>query len=449
MKVFAIGLVAAVLAAALSPASASAADQAEVVGAPKSHQIAMKDIPPLIQQLGLNCTPVDAYTPGASKTKDASGKEVLTKIYEVACTPNLGWMIFAPDSGSPAAFDCLALSVRKPKPGEADKGQVYCKLPQNDNPVAGLQPVLAQAGVASCTPKQGRWMGATSDGKLDEYEVLCAEGPDYVLQVPKAGGTQKLQAVDCMSQKPGDCQYFPKEAYLAKLTSMAQPSNRPCQIVDGRYIGVTPQKHTFYEVACSDGKSGFMLEVDANDHYANAIDCGRASGIGGGCQLTSAEAAQTEADSAYTAAAKAIGFSCNVKSYHSFGTDAKTGREVVELACDGHPESYVALLPVDKGQQGDYMNCVQASGIGLKCLLTPIEATYAKLSSDLSAAGKTCQVSNARDVGTTSSGESYMEVACSTGPGLMIEYAPRSVTIKSAMTCAAAKGQGLDCTLAH
>jgi hypothetical protein len=447
MRFLAIGLMAAALAAAVAPAASYAADK--TVGDAKSHADAMKAVPALIQQVGLNCTPVDAYSPGASKAKDANGKEVTTKLYEVACQQGLGWMIFAPDGGAPSAFDCLALSVRKPKAGEADKNQVYCRLPQNENPAAALQPLLAQAGASNCTVKEARWMGGTPDGKLDEYEVLCAEGAAYVLQVPKAGGTQKLTAVNCMSQKPGECQYFGKDAYMAKLTAMAQPANRPCQITDGRYIGSTPQKHNFYEVACSDGKSGYVLEADANDRFVQAIDCGKASGIGGGCQLTSAEAAQTSESTVYTQAAKAIGFNCNVKSYHSFGTDSKTGREVVELACDGHPESYIALLPVDKGQQGEYMNCVRAGGIGLKCVLSPAEATYAKMSSELQAAGKSCQVANARDVGTTKEGDNYVEAACANGPGFMLNYAAHAETVKSAMTCAAAKGQGLDCTLSH
>lgn len=455
MRLFAIGLLAAVLTAALSPVSAFAAskpkavDMSKIVADPKSHKEAMAAVPPLIQQLGLNCTPVDAYTPGQSKTKDASGKDVVTKLYEVACQQGLGWVIFAPTGGKPSGFDCLALSVRKPKPGETDTGQVYCRLPQNENPLAGLQPLLTQAGVSNCTLKDGRWMGSTPDGKLDQYEALCTSGTDYVLQVPRMGATQKLAAIDCMSQKPGDCQYFPKEAYLAKLSAMAQPSGRPCQVTDGRYVGSTADKKNFYEVACSDAKSGFMLETDADGHYVNAVDCGKAGGIGGGCQLTSAEAAQTAENSTYTTAAKQIGFNCDVTSYHSFGTDSKTGREVVELACAGRPASYVALLPVDKGQQGQYMDCLRASGIGLKCVLTPISATYAAMSSDLSAAGKSCQVTNGRDIGSTKEGDSFVEVACASGPGYVIDYSPTSTAVKSTMTCAAAKQRGVDCTLSH
>ncbi|HEX4095669.1 MAG TPA: hypothetical protein VHX64_03025, partial [Caulobacteraceae bacterium] len=196
-----------------------------------------------------------------------------------------------------------------------------------------------------------------------------------------------------------------------------------------------------------DGKSGYVLETDQANHYVRAIDCGRAAGMGLGCELTSAAAVQTSENATYTEAAKAIGFDCDVKGYHQFGVDSKTNREVVELACNNHPESYIALLPVDKGQSGRYMDCVRAAGVGLKCVLTPIEATYAKLSSDISRDGKSCQVTGARDVGTTSGGDDFVEVACSGGPGMVVAFPAANDTAKSVQTCAAAKATGLACTL--
>ena len=445
MRFLALGLVAAALAVAFSPAGAHAADKKVPpgIGDAKSHAQAMSETPPMIQQLGINCTPTDANVVVGKSTDN--GKSINTKIYELVCQQGLGWMIFAPDGGAATGFDCLALTERKPKPGEADKGQVFCRLPQNADPVTGLQPVAAQAGVA-CPVAKARWMGTSSDNKLDQYEIACADGAASVLQVPRVGGSQKLTAVNCLALKPGDCQYFPKETYFAQLTTMAQPANRPCQITNVRYIGRTPNNHTYFELACSDEKSGYVLEADENNHYARSLDCGRAAVVGG-CELTSASAVQTNENSTYTQAAKAIGFDCNVKGYHQFGLDSKSGREVVELACDNRPESYITLLPVDKGQQGEYRNCVRAAGVGLKCVLTPIEATYTKMSSDISRSGKSCQVTGGRDLGTTAAGDDYVEAACSGGTGFVLAYPARSDSFKSVQTCAAAKATGLACTL--
>jgi hypothetical protein len=447
MRLLAFGLMAAVLAAAALPGAASAADSKPSIGVgdAKSHAQAMTEVPPLIQQTAINCTPTDANVV-TGKSNEGGDKGAVTKIYEMVCQQGLGWMIFAPTGGTPNAFDCLALSTRKPKQGEKDTGQVFCRLAPNANPVSGVQAVVTQAG-SNCQVSQARWMGTSSDNKLDQYEAACSDGSAVVLQVPRIGGAQKLTAINCMDVKPGECSYFPKEKYLAALTSMSQGSNRQCQITDGRYIGSTPEHHTFFEVACSEATQGYVLETDAASKYVRAIDCGRASSMGLGCELTSAAAVQTGENATYTKAAKEIGFDCDVSGYHSFGVDSKTGREVVELACTGHPESYLALLPVDKGQTGEYKNCLRAAGVGLKCVLSPIDATYAKVSSDVSKSGKTCQVTGGREIGSTAAGDDYVEVACSAGPGLVLTYAQRTDAVKSSQTCAAAKGVGLSCTL--
>ena len=421
MRFLAIGLMAAVLFGALSPASAFAADKkappAPGIGDAKSHAQAMMEAPPLIQQTGINCTPTDAnFITGKSND---NGKQTTTKIYELVCQQGLGWMVFAPEGGMPTAFDCLALNTRKPAAGAKDTGAVYCRLPQNENPLHGIQTVAASAG-NNCQVSQARWMGSSADNKLDQYEIACADGGAAVIQAPRAGSTQKLTAVNCFNLKPGDCTYYTKDKYLAQLTTIAQPAGRPCQINDGRYVGRTPNNHSYYEVACSDGKSGFVVEADQNNAYVKAIDCGRSGAMGLSCELTSAGAAQTSENQTYTTAAKGIGFNCDVKSYHQFGVDSKTGR---------------------------YMDCVRASGVGLKCVLTPIDLTYAKLTSDVSASGKSCQVTNARDVGTTAAGDDFVEAACGAGPGVVISYPQTTDAPKAVQTCAQAKATGLACTL--
>ena len=448
MRFLAFGLMAAVLAAAALPGAASAADKkppAIGIGDAKSHAEAMTGAPPLVQQTGINCTPTDANVV-TGKSNDAADKGATTKIYELVCQQGLGWMIFAPSTGTPNAFDCLALSTRKPKAGEKENNQVFCRLPQNDNPVQGMQPIVTQAG-SNCQVSDARWMGTSSDSKLDQYEAACQDGSAVVLQVPRVGATQKLTAINCLDVKPGECTYFPKEKYLAQLTAMTQGSGRPCQITDGRFIGQTPEKHTFFEVACTDASQGYVVETDVGNKFVRAIECGRASAMGIGCELTSAAAIQTGENATYTTAAKGIGFDCNVSGYHTFGVDSKTGREVVELACTGHPESYLALLPVDKGQKGEYKNCLRAAGVGLKCVLSPMDATYAKVASDVSKSGKSCQVNGGREVGSTSTGDDYVEVSCAGAPGLVLTYPQTTDTLKASQTCVAAKATGLTCTL--
>ena len=447
MRFLALGLMAAVLAVALTPAGAYAADKDKKPagqGDAKSHAQAMMEAPPLIQQTGINCTPTDANLIIGKTTE--GGKGINTKIYELVCQQGLGWMITVPEGQTPFAFDCLAYTARKPKAGEADKGQVFCRLPGNADPLKAAAAALAQAG-SNCSVSDGRAIGISADGKVDSYEFACSDGGAVVLQLPRVGATEKLTLINCLDLKTGDCQYLPKDKYLAQLTTISQPAGRNCQATDARFMGRTSANHTFFEVACSDEKSGYVLETDQDMKYVRVIDCGRAAGMGMGCELTSAAAVQTSEATTYTEAAKTIGFSCAVTGYHQFGVDTKTGREVVELACTGHPESYISLLPVDKGQTGAYMNCVRAAGIGLKCVLSPAQATYTKLGSDISQNGKSCQVSNARDIGTTTAGDDFVEVSCEGGPGMVLQYSAKTDAAKAVQTCAAAKATGIACTL--
>src|SRR5215469_13946838 len=115
MRSFAIGLAAAMFAAALAPVAAHAADKpaakapADPTADPKKHQQGMTEVPPLLQQTGVNCTLTDAVFQGQAKTKDAAGKEQNSKFYEAACQEGVGYIIVAPDGAPANAFDCLAM----------------------------------------------------------------------------------------------------------------------------------------------------------------------------------------------------------------------------------------------------------------------------------------------------------------------------------------------------
>jgi hypothetical protein len=452
MRSIAIGLAAALFAVALSPVAAYAADKpakpADIAADPKKHDQGMKETPPLVQSTGINCTVTDALFMGQAPAKDAAGKDIHSKYYEVACQQGLGYVLQAPDSGDAAAFDCLAMSRYKPKEGEPDKGQIYCRLAPNVDPLKGIEALMTKAA-PGCSVSQATYMGASAADKVDQYEVGCASGDAYILQDPRIGSSKTLVAANCLALDPGQCPtYLPKDKYTARISAMAAPSGRQCQVTDGRYIGTSASnKHTYYEVACSDEKAGFVLEMDPTNKYAGSIDCARASSIGSGCTLTSAAAAQTAENATYSKLAQSIGYPCNVKAYHSFGQDQETKREVVELACEDRPDGVIALLPVDTGQKGEYFNCVRAELRGLKCALTPTQATYARVSSQISAAGKSCQVSNARAVGKANDGAEFIEVACTGGGGQMVEYVPNSEKVKSVTPCAQAAGIGGGCKL--
>ena len=108
MRSIAIGLAAALFAAALAPVAAYAADKpakppADVTADPKKHAQGMAEVPPLVQQTAISCTVSDAIFYGQAKGKDAAGKDVDQKYYEVACQEGLGYIIQSTVGGETSA----------------------------------------------------------------------------------------------------------------------------------------------------------------------------------------------------------------------------------------------------------------------------------------------------------------------------------------------------------
>lgn len=452
MRFLAIGLAAALAFAGLSPAVASAAPKKDAAAAPdakndaKNKAKGQAEAPALMQQTGYACAISDATYLGASKAKDDKGKEVTTNVYEVACSGSLGYLILAKDGATPEAFDCLKLSTNAAKTG----GKLTCAMPANTDFNAALQGLVTKAG-EKCTVNKARWIGSSAETKIDEYEVACAEGGANILVVPQPGSQRTLAAESCLlaSRVGIACEYMPKETIVAQIKALAAPANRTaCQVTDAAYIGQsTTNKHTFYEIACADGKSGFMLETDATNKYVNAIDCARAAGIAGGCKLTTVSEGDTSDNATYSKLAKQVGYDCAVSSYRSLGMDSKTSREIVELACSNQPAGSVAFLPTGAGQKGEWINCARGEARSFKCGLTKPEATYAQLTAQLKGKGKDCPVNGVRGMGETEAGEDFVEVTCSTGGGLVIKYAPGPDNITDVLACVQAKGIGGGCKL--
>jgi hypothetical protein len=448
MRSIAIGLAAALFAAALSPVAAFAADKPSKADAAKAaqdvktHAQGMAEGPPLAQQMGLPCTITDANYLGSGKAKGADGKESVVKLYELVCQEGLGYMVQSQEGAEPMSFDCFGMLQNMPKAGAPDTGRPYCKLPANADPLKGVQAMVAKAGVKNCTVDRAIRVGYAQKEKVDQWDIGCAEGNAFQLLNPRIGSTMQAVSTDCILLDPGRCQFFPKDKLIATLAKMSAPAQRTkCQITDGRYIGTNKDSNdSFFEVACADQTSGFIMEAAADGRYVRSFDCARASSIAGGCTLTVGAAAQTEEIATYARLAKQIGYDCDVKAYHSFGPDRNSGREIVELACNNHPEGGIALLPVEKDQKGEYFNCARAGSRSLKCSLSQPEATNALLTSQITALGRNCQVTKFQGIGQSPEGADYVEVACAPpGVGQVLEYVPNSEKLKAVIPCLQAK----------
>jgi hypothetical protein len=251
------------------------------------------------------------------------------------------------------------------------------------------------------------------------------------------------------------CQLTTQDDISKQIAAYAAPANQPgCTPSKGRWVVTDPSNgNDFYEIGCSDGKNAFMIRTDSKGGFKEAVPCVRATRIAGGCTFVDVNTGSTADNATYTKLAKQIGYDAcaNVQKYQSYGTENGGPREIVELAC-GATEGSFALVPTGSGQTGEYFNCVRAAGRGLNCHLTPMDATYAKISQQIAARGKTtCKVSNGRDIGKDDKGVDYVDVACSAGdpqPELVLQYSklPQE-NLAQATPCAQAPIQNA-CSLA-
>ncbi len=341
-------------------------------------------------------------------------------------------------------FDCFTMkddadkkTAAKQKPG------AVCTLPANADPKQALVPLLTKAGVNCPTISAARWMGASPTDKVIVYEAAC-RGGGYILTAPMAGSTKPLSAVDCIkSSTVGvECTLTTKEQQQQGVIKMADAlpasaGKAACKPTKARWVVTDPSNGTdYYEVGCADNSTGFMFTTDSKGGFKAVLECVRATRIADGCTLSNADAGQTAEADTYTKLATQIGYPCKVSKYQSYGAETNGPREIVELACGDHPDGAYAMVPTGNGQVGEFFNCIRASSRGLNCRLSPVEATYAKISSQIAARGKTtCAVNGGRGIGKIPSGSEFIEVTCANGPNLVLEYSklPQE-TLISALT---------------
>jgi len=425
MRPIRIGLVAAMLAAALVPATVMSASKKDAAVSEASRKQGMAEAPAVVQQMGLSCQVSDARFVG----KDGKSK---ASYYEVDCANGPGYVLSAVAGGTGTAFSCFEANT--PVDGKAPS--LPCILPGNVDTKADAATLLAKAGV-QCTPTGTRGIGQSKTNTF--VEVSCQEGTGYILVASSPLDPAKpIEAQNCLNYDDGQsnvsCTLQDKAARLAVVDKYVAAANNGCAIKDRRYVGATKEGADFFETSCNDGK-GYIYKVEKGA-VAQTWDCAKAQGILGGCTLTDARVAATEQANLYTKLAKAAGSTCDVDKYAVF--PAPQGKDAVELVCkDG--SGGVGVF--EAGGKGVVYDCAHALVAGYKCGLNKDQG-FASLTADLRKFdAKTCTVSDSRLASKTAKGTILLEVACSDGlKGYVIEYKDNPVTAVGATNCAFAGG---------
>lgn len=123
----------------------------------------------VVEQAGIQCEVTAASNPGDTP----SGP-----VYEVACADAPGWLLVG--AAPVQSFNCLTLVAG------TDEGSARCELPGNADAVAAMKGYVRTLAVDCADITQAAWMGRIG-ADLDRYEVRCAGGQGYWLEVDTTG----------------------------------------------------------------------------------------------------------------------------------------------------------------------------------------------------------------------------------------------------------------------
>ena len=436
MKPFGLAFAALIAVFAVSaPLAASAADKPAPYSRDQINR-GLKEAPAVVQAAGLSCTPTNAAFVSEGEAKlpdDPKSKTVKVTNYEVACRQSFGYFIQNYAGATPKTYNCLALA----------DGKSPCRLPENADPKTGFAPLIAEVG-AQCTLSDARYLGSKSTGEAF-YEVACGAAPGFILETANGAPTRRIGcdetgggAVSCKFTTQAQLDAAANE----KAAALLARSGKTCQMTKARTIGAVQSGDYAYEVACQDG-TGYVLEADKTGAFHQAISC---AALGDGCKLTDATKAESAESSTYTRLAKAGGFNCDVAKYRFIGMQDRS--EVVELQCSNRSDGVFGIFPADDKSSPKFYDCIAAGAFGQSCKLSSAASLYPKYTQALAAKGKkTCQVSGARWLAATTSGDTYVETACADGlPGWVLEMTPAG-TAAEVLTCGQVKSSGVVCVL--
>lgn len=444
MRPMLIGLLLAAITAIAAPTAALASTPTPPID-PAAKQKGMAAAPAIISGNNMDCQLADARFIGTStdpKTK------VQSSFYEIACKDAEGFIVGVPTKPTPTAgaqiYTCLEVASQ---PGAG----IACILPENANPKAGLQALVAKDR-PDCAFKDARAIGQASDHSETVFEVACQDGGGYVIDASWPFSLVKpAKFVPCVVELEANtkCALTDEAADNTYFNSMVGKIGKPCAPKGHRVVGGTADGDFYFEVACDNGK-GYIFALKASGGVGEGIDCAVADNIGGGCTLTNARQAQTAQADLYTKLAHKAGFACDVSKYSPFEGVNVPGHEVVELACGNRPDGAVAIFPAVETEQATIYDCAHSELAGYRCSFTKPDTSFPSLTEDLKRVGKTtCVVSGERIIGQTAEGQGFIEVACSDGaPGFVITYNLKpTLTPIQAVGCSLAKGIAGGCAM--
>jgi hypothetical protein len=242
----------------------------------------------LVKTLQLSCDVIDAelVVSGTSRSA-AGGKEVETRVYEVACRSGMGYLLEARGSETPVGISCVAAEAAHA--ADAAKGKkpgFFCQLPENRDVKAVAATMMAAAGTP-CTVNDVRWFGRSSTTQSEYSEVVCDDGNGYLLRTALPGSQAQTTVLSCAdAAKQGiKCRLTDSGPIESPVTldtfkgALAQ-NGVSCKIDQIREVGQEEiRKRYVVEYLCANRGAGMVafIPLAGNSNPYESVDCAAAA----------------------------------------------------------------------------------------------------------------------------------------------------------------------------
>jgi hypothetical protein len=242
----------------------------------------------LVKALELSCHVTDAQLVVAGTRKPASGgKEVDTRVYEVACGGSMGYLLETQGSDKPIGISCL--SAEEARASDVAKNKppgFFCKLPVNKDVFSTVAAMITAGGGKPCAVRDLQAFGRSESTHSDYSEVACQDGQGFLLRTPLPGSQAQAVVMSCAeAAKQGiKCKLTdsgPVQAPMSMDTfKIALAKNGvTCAIDQIRMVGQEDNRKRFViEYRCANQPKAAIafIPLEGNTNAYESIDCAAA-----------------------------------------------------------------------------------------------------------------------------------------------------------------------------
>jgi hypothetical protein len=254
----------------------------------------------LVTALRLSCDISDAQLVVAgTRRPESGGREVDTRVYEVACSGKMGYLLETQGTATPVSISCVA--AEEARAADVAKGKppgFFCGLPENKDVYAMLTSLIAAGAGAQCSVQRLQYFGRSESTQSEYSEVACTDGKGFLLRTALPGSNSANTVMSCTDAAGQGlkCRLTDVPQVEAPVTAdtfkaALARNGVSCRVDQVRMIGQEDHRKRYVvEYRCADQPGGVaFIPLEGNTNPYESLECPAAALQGLACTLTPAK----------------------------------------------------------------------------------------------------------------------------------------------------------------